>query len=149
MYRIEYNLVQHSCLHFATVNNIIWIHITRRFCYFAQIYFCINIRSRSLSVRGPKLWNCLPLNIQNEASLGIFKHRVVDLYISTYWSILTTLFIYFWFNRGKGGGAVAYYQHFLYNINVIIFYLFECYVFIGCINVTFFFFVLQFTFFSN
>jgi len=122
MYKIKYKLVPHSCLHFATVNNINRIHITRRFCYFAQIYFRTNIRVYSFSVQGAKLWNCLPLNIQNKASLGIFKHKLVDHYISTYWSKLATLLIYFLI-QWRRGGVMAYCQYFLNIRNDIIHYL--------------------------
>ena len=84
MYKIKFKLVPHSCMHFASINSASRVHITRRLSYFTRIKFRTNIRSRSLSVQGPKLWDLLPSDLQSENSLGSFKHKLVNHYISGY-----------------------------------------------------------------
>ena len=38
---------------------------------------------RGLKVRGPKLWNALPLDIKNSSSLNVFKRKIKKLYLTT------------------------------------------------------------------
>jgi hypothetical protein len=84
MYKIKYKLVPQCCMHYATVNSADRFHNTRNLSYFVKIHFRTNIRAHSLSVRGPQLWDTLPLSIQQEARLGCFKRVLFQHYLLDY-----------------------------------------------------------------
>ena len=84
MYKVKYGLLPQSALNYTAVNDTNRIHFTRTFSYFTPISFRIGIRSKSIAGHGPRLWNSIPIAIQNSTGFGLFKRRVKDYYVNSY-----------------------------------------------------------------
>ena len=84
MFKLKNNLLPLSCMNYVSVANIDRIHITRRICYFNIPSVRTNIHGKSITVRGPKDWNALPLRIQNLNGISLFKRELCAFYINSY-----------------------------------------------------------------
>ena len=86
MFKVKHRLVPLACMRFATITDPQRLHATRTVYYFNMVGFRTVIRENSINVRGPRLWNTLPMVIQNSLSMRSLKHELVKLYIDLYTS---------------------------------------------------------------
>ena len=84
MFCIKNKLLPNSCLNLFKSSNQLRSHNTRHVSYFASVQFRTGIRENCIVVRGPKLWDRIPLSIQNSLSISAFKKDMFSEYISKY-----------------------------------------------------------------
>ena len=63
MYKVKYRVLPQSVLNYTAVNDTNRIHFTQTFSYFTRISFCTGIRSKSIAVHGPRLWDSIEIAI--------------------------------------------------------------------------------------
>ena len=83
MYKIRHTLLPEPCLQYCQINMQHTYNI-RHFRYFASQPFRTNIRGQCISVLGPKVWNSLPLYVQECISIDNLKRVVSNYFISAY-----------------------------------------------------------------
>jgi Reverse transcriptase (RNA-dependent DNA polymerase) len=72
MYKARTNAIPESCLkHFEV--NVLSVHNTRCSSYYKIFGFRTDIRKCAISIAGPRLWNTIPVTLQNSVSLSCFK----------------------------------------------------------------------------
>ena len=84
MYKIKYCQLPRSFSHYATVSNVLRHHDTRPVSYFIQLRSRTDIHGHSISVHGPRLWDSLPISIQQSTGIGALKSSLWAHYISSY-----------------------------------------------------------------
>ena len=83
MYKSKHKLLPNCCLHYCplNVNHPYGIRSTH---YFLLAPFRTNVREQSISIFGPRIWDSLPHDLQNSASLLSFKTGVSKYLVSFY-----------------------------------------------------------------
>ena len=84
MFKIKHTIVPSSCLHYVTVSDSNRSHDTRKKSYFCIIGCRTVIREHSINIYGPKLWDTLPVSIQEAVCLGSLKRTLLDYLCSFY-----------------------------------------------------------------
>ena len=84
MFKVKHGLLPAACTHYVTVADTNNFYDTRKKSFFKCNKFRTSIRENSLSVRGPKQWNLLPVCIQNSCSLGTLKKSLSVYLLSVY-----------------------------------------------------------------
>ena len=84
MFKIKHTIVPSSCLRFVTVSDSNRSHDTRKKTYFCMIGCRTVIREHSMNIYGPKLWDTLPVAIQDAVCLGSLKRSLLDYLCSFY-----------------------------------------------------------------
>ena len=84
MFQLKCNTLPNSCLNLVSLANKDNVYNTRYSGYFKIENFRTRAREMYLAVRGPKLWDSLPLQIQTSANIGLFKKATVGYYLSCY-----------------------------------------------------------------
>ena len=74
MFRL--NLLPKSCSHFFVISPSIRSHITRFATYFVLSMCRTLIRQNTISIRGPLLWNTVPLNVQSAKTIIEFSNSM-------------------------------------------------------------------------
>ena len=74
-------------MHYVTVSNAQRYYETRKKSYFNSESCRTGTRENSISVRGPRLWDTLPIEIQNSPTVGLLKRSLIILYINSYNSV--------------------------------------------------------------
>ena len=69
MYIVKNHHLPLSCERYTSVTDPVRLHNTRNVGYFFFPKFRTVIRENSINVRGPQLWNALPIEIQIPSSL--------------------------------------------------------------------------------
>ena len=82
MFKIKLNLLPHCCSFFIHFN-LSTHYEFRNVPLFACSHYRTSIREHSISVFGPRLWNCLPAMLQSLTSIGMFKKTVFDYLLSS------------------------------------------------------------------
>ena len=72
-----------SCTHYCTVS-INRPYEVRQKGYFCEYSFRTNVRERSIRIMGPRLWNAIPVSLQNCKSYHLFKRDIKTYLISFY-----------------------------------------------------------------
>ena len=57
---------------------------TRLTEYYKIEYYRTNIRGENIDICGPKVWNSLPLSLQKEKRIYVFKKNLKALFIASY-----------------------------------------------------------------
>ncbi|HMK58436.1 MAG TPA: reverse transcriptase family protein [Nitrososphaeraceae archaeon] len=84
MFKLKHNLLPMSCLRqFTFVSNDCWYNF-RNQNDFALINFKSEIRKRCVSVKGPEMWNSLPVHLRDSVSVPVFKSRLKESFIKEY-----------------------------------------------------------------
>jgi Reverse transcriptase (RNA-dependent DNA polymerase) len=83
MFKFKYCILPLSCMNYFSVN-LIHSHFTRHICYFNLASFRTSIRERCITVRGPRLWDSLPIALQNCSSIHMLKTELTNNIISVY-----------------------------------------------------------------
>lgn len=91
MYKVKNHLLPLSCMRYVTVADPVRSYYTRKVYYFNLVGFRTVVRENSVSVRGPKLWDSIPMEIQNAPNLGSFKHKLTSLFCHAYVNITVCL----------------------------------------------------------
>ena len=78
MYKFKYHHLPISCMRYVTVAVGHRFHETRKVFYFNMESFRTVIRERSISIRGPRVWDSLPSEIQDSPSIGSFKRQLIN-----------------------------------------------------------------------
>jgi len=84
MFKIKNTIVPSSCLRYVTVSDSNRSHDTRKKSYFCMIGCRTVIREHSINIYGPKLWDTLPVAIQDAVCLGTLKRSLLDYLCSFY-----------------------------------------------------------------
>ena len=84
MCRLKNNQLPLSCMNYITITNPDRPYSTRHFHFFITSRFRTIIRQNSVSIRGPKLWDSFPIDIQNSSSLHLLRKRLSNMYINLY-----------------------------------------------------------------
>ena len=88
MFKLKHDLLPMSCLRqFTFVSN------DRRYNFrnrsdFALINVKSEIRKRCVSVKGPEMWNSLPVHLRDSVLGSVFKSRLKESFIKEYELIL-------------------------------------------------------------
>jgi len=88
MYNIKHHHLPNSCMRYTMVTDPVRIHNTRNFPYFSYPRFHSIIRENCISVRGPRLWNTLSVEIQSALSIASLKRLLIKHYCDSYRSLL-------------------------------------------------------------
>ena len=83
IFKYKQHLLFACCLQYLSVNST-RAYITRRNDYFKILPFRTNIRERCIFISGPRVWNSLPIAIQDSLHLGSFKKELIFYFISLY-----------------------------------------------------------------
>ena len=83
IFKFKYSLLPASCMNYLFVNSAP-AYATRRNTYLVELSFRTNIRERSISVSGPRIWNRLSPDLQDSLSLGFLKQDFLNYMISLY-----------------------------------------------------------------
>ena len=84
MFKLKFRQLPTSFHHYASITNIDRFHNTRHISYFIQIKSRTNIHCHSITVHGPRLWDSLPMTIQQSNVLSAFKSSLHNHYVSLY-----------------------------------------------------------------
>ena len=84
------NALPPSCSKYLPVANPVRTHDTRQLLIYRPAFARSNVRLNSISVRGPKIWNLLPLSITSSLPLSVFKRTLTAHLLSNYSNILVS-----------------------------------------------------------
>ena len=85
MFKVKNNLLPIICNNYVTVASMAsQVYVTRHHSFFNILGCRTGLREKSLKIRGPKIWNRLPVLIQNLCSFLTFKRELFSLYINSY-----------------------------------------------------------------
>ena len=84
MQRVKCGLLPVSCLHHVTISDNKDLYNTRNKSFFKLKAFRTNIRENSLAIRGPKLWNLLPVDIKTSYCVETVKKKFIAYCLDLY-----------------------------------------------------------------
>jgi len=84
MYDVKHHHLPSSCMRYVIVSDPFRFHFTRNFQFFGLPKFRTVIRENSISIRGPRLWNALPVYIKDSVSPVGLKKSLVHFFCSMY-----------------------------------------------------------------
>ena len=84
LFKIKHNMLPSCCLSYVSIANNDRIHATRHNSFFVLNRYRTDIRMNAISIRGPRLWETLPNNIQNSQVIMEFERLLKSFYLQTY-----------------------------------------------------------------
>ena len=83
MYKIKFCLLPQHLLHFAALS-LDDHYNTRKKNQFVFVFARTNFRQRNIRFCGPKIWDALPVEIQNTCARALFKRNLLHYLLSLY-----------------------------------------------------------------
>ena len=90
VYKFKHNLLPSCCMHLLQVRSSSGPYFLRHESDFIKISYRTLLRTKSMAVSGPELWDCLSDVIRLSASLVIYKKRLVEFFKCSYENTLET-----------------------------------------------------------
>ena len=84
MYKMKHNLLPNVTNSYVLLARNDREHDTRHCSFFKIKKFRTTTGENCIAVRGPRIWDSLPLEVQEKTSISLFKRELLLHYISTY-----------------------------------------------------------------
>jgi hypothetical protein len=83
MYKVRFNILPQPCLSYFTLNKTSNYNM-RNTSYFKLLPYRTNVKQKTISIAGPKLWNTIPTELQDSRNPHQFKSALKSWLIDQY-----------------------------------------------------------------
>ena len=84
MYNVKNNLLPQSLQKHVLLSETDRMYNVRTTSFFRIKRFRTTIGEGCIAVRGPRVWDSIPTDIQNSLGVGSFKRQLINYYLSLY-----------------------------------------------------------------